>query len=594
MDMFNPLLEQEELVPTTFTWRSGGQTVCIAGTWTDWVSIPMEKQGDNIWTKTVDLAPAIYAYKYIVDGVWRCSDDQQTIKDPQGNVNNVISVAVPERESSDEENGSPDVEAPILNYRRRMVPTKWTPMDYEWTELGSSPRNKPLKNQFLLSGVYGGSDDTTMQLFNRKLLLVMVGLPARGKSFISRKLARYLSWLGYKTKVFNLGNYRREKYGSQHRHDFFSPENSDSVHVRNAIAEEALDDLFGWFRQGGNVAIYDGTNSTHERRNMIISKVKANKKSVPGSIKTIFVEVICNDPRIIESNIRATKLKSPDYIGVDPDKATEDFRSRIAHYERTYETVSDDHSYIKIFDVGRQVVINRIHGFLPSKMVLFLNNLHIIPRPIYLVRHGETTDNELGNLGGDAPLTEKGEQFAKELKKFMDSPPLDQDEIQATQNPADLSLWVSTAKRSIETANPVKCCQLVRWRALDPISVGALDGMTEASFQQQCPEEFKNRQKNKLGYRYPRGENYEDVIRRLEPVIIELERQRKPVLIVAHRSVLRCLIAYFKDIPQDEIPHIQVPLHTVIKLYPAAYGTLEKQYKLGPTTTSAASDHTMT
>jgi Mrp family chromosome partitioning ATPase len=36
---------------------------------------------------------------------------------------------------------------------------------------------------------------------NSKIILVMVGLPGRGKSFISRKIELFLSWAGQKTRV---------------------------------------------------------------------------------------------------------------------------------------------------------------------------------------------------------------------------------------------------------------------------------------------------------------------------------------------------------------------------------------------------------
>ena len=39
-------------------------------------------------------------------------------------------------------------------------------------------------------------------------VIVMVGLPARGKTYISKKLSRYLNWIGVNTRVFNLGEYR--------------------------------------------------------------------------------------------------------------------------------------------------------------------------------------------------------------------------------------------------------------------------------------------------------------------------------------------------------------------------------------------------
>lgn len=40
--------------------------------------------------------------------------------------------------------------------------------------------------------------------------IATVGLPARGKTFIARKIARWLVWLGYQAKIFNVGNYRRQ------------------------------------------------------------------------------------------------------------------------------------------------------------------------------------------------------------------------------------------------------------------------------------------------------------------------------------------------------------------------------------------------
>lgn len=70
--------------------------------------------------------------------------------------------------------------------------------------------------------------------------------------------------------------------------------------------------------------------------------------------------------------------------------------------------------------------------------------------------------------------------------------------------------------------------------------------MTYEQIQAKYPEEFKARDQNKFAYRYPRGESYEDLVVRLEPVMMELERQGN-VLVVSHQAVLRCVLAYFLD-----------------------------------------------
>lgn len=42
-----------------------------------------------------------------------------------------------------------------------------------------------------------------------KLIIIMVGLPARGKSYLVKKIARYLNWLQHPTRIFNVGDRRR-------------------------------------------------------------------------------------------------------------------------------------------------------------------------------------------------------------------------------------------------------------------------------------------------------------------------------------------------------------------------------------------------
>jgi broad specificity phosphatase PhoE len=51
-------------------------------------------------------------------------------------------------------------------------------------------------------------------------------------------------------------------------------------------------------------------------------------------------------------------------------------------------------------------------------------------------------------------------------------------------------------------------------------------------------------------------------------------------VIVAHLAVLRCLYAYFLDLPMDELPYLSINLNTVIRLDPKAYGCKEKRVKI--------------
>ncbi|KAF8484392.1 bifunctional 6-phosphofructo-2-kinase/fructose-2,6-bisphosphate 2-phosphatase [Gautieria morchelliformis] len=407
-----------------------------------------------------------------------------------------------------------------------------------------------------------------------KIVLAMVGLPARGKSFLSNKLMRYLKWLEYEVKVFNVGQLRRtrakvrrEQSGVKEDHTagYFSHNNQEATRLRDKLAEDSLEMLIQWLKEGGNVGIHDATNSTRDRRAKISTRVAREKGLV-----VIFLESLCDDPAVIAANV-ALKVSSgdPDYKNMSRKEAERDFLERIRLYERVYETITEpDLSYLKIMNVGNQVTLCNIHGYLQSRIAFYLMNLHIKPRSIFFSRHGESVYNVQGKIGGDSPLSVRGRDYASALPGLIHDNIID----------ANLTVWTSTLQRTIETAQDLDFPKLT-WKALDELDAGVCDGMTYEEIEAAYPEDFANRDDDKFNYRYRGGESYRDVVVRLEPIIMELERQEN-ILIVGHQAILRCLYAYFHNLPQADLPYIKIPLHTVIKLTPKAYGCDEERYTL--------------
>lgn len=145
-----------------------------------------------------------------------------------------------------------------------------------------------------------------------------------------------------------------------------------------------------------------------------------------------------------------------------------------------------------------------------------------------------------------------------------------------------LTIWTSTLQRTIHTARYLvqssKSYDKLEWKALDEIDSGVCDGLTYAEIEERYPEDFRARDDDKYNYRYRGGESYRDVVIRLEPIIMELERSEN-IMIVTHQAVLRCIYAYYMNVPQEKSPWMEVPLHTLIKLTPRAYGTQEERFK---------------
>ncbi|KAL9121649.1 MAG: hypothetical protein Q9187_001791 [Circinaria calcarea] len=554
-----------------------------------------------------------------------------------------------------------------------------------------------------------------------KLVIVMVGLPARGKSYVTKKIARYLNWLQHDTKIFNVGERRRVVAGvpgrlalpantskrflhtnvpqvegctvsinsilSQHttsspttfaakilvngnfvhgepqndilpppamdptdqpHHpsntslangfngrlekdqrvddisrshttvdhpntealeqtaDFFDPENTKAAHIRDQVAMSTLDELLDYILdEGGSVGIFDATNSTLDRRKLIMEKIRERAGPELG---VLFLESLCVDENLLESNMRL-KLSGPDYKDHDPVTALADFKKRVALYQKSYVPLGDyeernDMPYVQMIDVGRKIVSHQIRGFLSAQTVYYLLNFNLSPRQIWITRHGESMDNVNGKIGGDSELNSNGQMYAKALTKFMiherqawdvrqqdkakstHFPPRPGDttppnpEYSAHYNQKDrhssksFCVWTSMLKRSIQTAQyfDEEDFDIKQMKMLDELNAGSMEGMTYEEIRTKHSDEYELRRRDKLHYRYPGagGEGYLDIINRLRAVIVEVERMTDHVLLVGHRSVARVLLAYFKGLKRHDVADLDVPLGMLYMLEPVS------------------------
>ncbi|ORY02190.1 6-phosphofructo-2-kinase-domain-containing protein [Clohesyomyces aquaticus] len=532
-----------------------------------------------------------------------------------------------------------------------------------------------------------------------KLVIIMVGLPARGKSYITKKMTRYLNWLQHDTKIFNVGEKRRvaatthgyrmsstslervpsgvvgstlpqiaaeilingessasatlselnlpspfpdgdesaqamngaaspslrvvspgpvpptppqeeeQNESMDQSASFFDPTNKRAAQIREQCAMETLDDLLDYILIGnGSVGIFDATNSTLGRRKQIMEKIR--ERAGP-ELNVLFVESVCQDQTLLESNMRL-KLSGPDYDGKDPVAALEDFKKRVAIYEKNYVPIGDyeeEHNmpYVKMIDVGRKMVSHQVRGFLAGQAVYYLLNFNLSPRMIWLTRHGESLDNVAGRIGGDSDLSENGRRYSKAMTHFIDRQRKEwaihqADKVANTHFPPapgdhtppnphygvetedkNFCVWTSMLKRSVQTGEYF--CEdnydVKQMRMLDELNAGIMEGLTYAEIHSKHEEEFLRRRADKLAYRYPGpgGEGYLDVINRIRPVIVELERMTDHCLLVTHRSVARVLLAYFQGLKREDVADLDCPLGILYQMEPKPYGVEFKAWR---------------
>jgi len=378
----------------------------------------------------------------------------------------------------------------------------------------------------------------------RKLLLVMVGMPARGKSFIAHKLHAFLSWSGHATRVFNVGQHRRgeatEGRSANSEASFFDSSNATAKAKRETLAMEVLESVFEWFESGGGeIAVFDATNSTRARREAIASRV-------PPDVTMVFVESVCDDRAVIEANMRIKVAASPDFRGMDPERALSDLRERIANYEKVYEPVGDDEPcpYIKLFNFSSKVTTKLCFGRLAKTVVPYLMAVHSDDRPVYLTALAPT----LAEPEFIAPHTD--DDIGTKLAQWWWGTTRSSCSLSSSdRGHSRLQILASTLTPALDAALAIQrrrpdLVTLSHTSALNPLFLGELQRRSIVA----CLENDTDLGARSFHDRLDGGESYADLVSRLESCILDLEASVDPILIITHATPARALRAYFLGI----------------------------------------------
>ena len=440
---------------------------------------------------------------------------------------------------------------------------------------------------------------------------------------------------------------------------------------------DVLGDALDWLsRDGSSVAVFDATNSTVERRRLVQGVVAKRK-----GVNLIFLESICDNPRVLGANCLQKVQNSPDFKGMREADALADLRARIAKYERVYRRVADEEgaSYIKIQDLGEKVTVRNVHGSLAMQIVHLLMNCHTRHRHVVFVRAADAVRGgaELESLREEAiqALSEAGEidggrsgvvvaggrcqgpyaspsptsqskitgtsaaatplSLSPSIKRSrnvsMDKGPAIQPPAQLTRSASFSSAWrslratalpmpitaatsyapvsddgkrfierlrkyateqpwsrtarifSSTLPRAVETAKVFQMYRGLRsqqWSALNVLDTGVCHGMKIDEIKRRMPAEYDKWKMDPYRYRFPCGESYMDLCNRLTSVVLEIERTRRPVVVVSHLSTLQALYSYFMAVPNKLAPTVKIPRNTAIVLTPHQYGWKCKMAKV--------------
>ncbi|MBQ7586142.1 MAG: histidine phosphatase family protein [Desulfovibrionaceae bacterium] len=378
----------------------------------------------------------------------------------------------------------------------------------------------------------------------QKLYVVMVGLPARGKSTLAKRICQGLKKEGFPSKIFNNGDLRRSMLGENSTEaDFYDPNNENPRKAREYIAIRNMARARAWLEEDGVVAILDATNASRARRELITKNLDNHP--------ILFVECV-NEDHVLQNICIQRKTKLPEFADYTEEEALASFLQRISYYETIYEPLSSEKYWLRVDSTANKILEEHALDGSPYYSAIRQILVDFSAHSLFLARHGQTEFNLEGRIGGDPNLTAKGREQAQALAKRLKHEPID---------------WVftSTRQRSHETAAQVlkdhPHAKTLAIPEFDELWAGDCEGMLYSEISQKMPEVTKSRHADKYNYCYPNGESYAMLNSRVKTGLrrVIFLAGDKPILIVGHQAINRVLLSLFLCYREADIPYIFIP-----------------------------------
>ncbi|GEP85154.1 putative phosphoglycerate mutase [Staphylococcus piscifermentans] len=175
---------------------------------------------------------------------------------------------------------------------------------------------------------------------------------------------------------------------------------------------------------------------------------------------------------------------------------------------------------------------------------------------IYLIRHGESTANYDNRNGKhyfcgqlDVDLTEAGIQSAESLKAYFSDIHIDHIYV------SDLKRTVQTYENGFDETIPVTITALLRERSLGKFEGHSKDALIKQSeYRPYFEDPLMSNFRHSFTQRAPGGDNYNDVLARVDEFFSELfDKKDSVVVIVAHLIWIRCCLFYLGIITEEEL-----------------------------------------